>query len=59
MSFEQILVPYDASSYANHAFQKALEIAEKFGSKITVLTVLETEMEDIRGISLLIIIFYF
>jgi nucleotide-binding universal stress UspA family protein len=52
MSFEQILVPYDASSYANHAFQKALEIAEKFGSKITVLTVLGTKVESISGISL-------
>ncbi len=52
MSFKQILVPYDASTYANHAFQKALEIAEKFGSKITVLTVLGIEVEDTRGISL-------
>ncbi len=51
MSFEQILVPYDASNCANHAFQKALEIAEKFGSKITVLTVLGTKVES-TGISL-------
>ena len=46
MSFEKILVPYDASSYANHAFDKALKIAEKFGSKITVLTVLGTKVEQ-------------
>ncbi len=51
MSFEQILVPYDASSYAHHAFDDALIIAEKFGSKITVLTVLGTKVEN-TGISL-------
>ncbi len=52
MSFEQILVPYDASSYANHAFDDALKIAEKFGSKITVLTILGTKVENTTGISL-------
>ena len=52
MSFEQILVPYDASIYANHAFDDALKIAEKFGSKITVLTVLGTKVESTTGISL-------
>jgi nucleotide-binding universal stress UspA family protein len=52
MSFEKILVPYDASSYANHAFDDALKIAEKFGSKITVLTVLGTKVEQSTGISL-------
>ncbi len=52
MSFEQILVPYDASSYANHAFDDALKIAEKFGSKLTVLTVLGTKAEQSTGISL-------
>ncbi len=52
MSFKQILVPYDASSYANHAFDDAMKIAEKFGSKITVLTVLGTKVEDTTGISL-------
>ena len=44
-------MPYDASSYANHAFDDALKIAEKFGSKITVLTVLGTKVEN-TGISL-------
>ena len=52
MSFEQILVPYDASIYANHAFDDALKIAEKFGSKITVLTVLGTKVQSTAGISL-------
>ncbi len=45
-------MPYDASSYANHAFDDALKIAEKFGSKITVLTVLGTKVEQSTGISL-------
>lgn len=52
MSFEKILVPYDASSYANHAFDEALKIAEKFGSKITVLTVLGTKVEHTEGVSM-------
>lgn len=52
MSFEKILVPYDASSFANHAFDEALKIAEKFGSKITVLTVLGTKVQQSETISL-------
>jgi nucleotide-binding universal stress UspA family protein len=52
MSFEKILVPYDASIFANHAFDEALKIAEKFGSKITVLTVLGKTIEQSTGISL-------
>ena len=46
MSFEKILVPYDASSYANHAYDEALKIAEKFGSSITVLTVLGRKFDQ-------------
>jgi len=41
MSFKNILVPYDASSYSERAFKNALEIAEKDNSKITVVTVIE------------------
>lgn len=41
MSFKNILVPYDASGYSERAFKKALEIAEKDDSKITVVTVIE------------------
>ncbi len=52
MTFETILVPYDASSYANHAFHEALKIAEKFESKVIVLTVLGVKVEDTRGLSL-------
>ena len=46
MSFEKILVPYDASSYAHHAYDEALKIAEKFGSSITVLTVLGRKFDQ-------------
>lgn len=46
MSFEKILVPYDASSYANHAYDEALKIAEKFDSSITVLTVLGRKFDQ-------------
>ena len=52
MSYEKILVPYDASSYANHAFDEALKIAEKFGSKITAVTVLGPNTQHTGGISL-------
>ena len=52
MSFEKILVPYDASIFANHAFDEALKIAEKFGSKITVLTILGTKVEPRETISI-------
>lgn len=41
MSFDNILVPYDTSEYSNRAFRYALEIAKKYESKITVVTVIE------------------
>ena len=41
MGFKNILVPYDASSYSERAFKKALDVAEKDNSKITVVTVIE------------------
>lgn len=41
MLFENILVPYDLSKAANHAYKVALDIAKKYNSKITVLTSLE------------------
>lgn len=41
MLFKNILVPYDLSKYANHAFKVALDMAKKYDSKITVLTSLE------------------
>lgn len=51
MAFKNILVPYDATSFANRAFQKALEIAKKDGSKITIFTVIEGEYSAILGYS--------
>ena len=40
MTFNHIFVPYDGSNYSKHAFHTALEIAIKFGSKITISTYL-------------------
>ena len=41
MIFENILVPYDLSSCSNHAFKVALNMAEKYDSKLNVLTCIE------------------
>jgi len=46
MIFSHIFVPYDGSKYSKHAFQTALDIATKFGSKITVATCLYQPPED-------------
>ena len=43
MAFAKILVPYDGSIYSDKASDKALEIASKFSSEITALSVLEAE----------------
>jgi len=51
MVFKNILVPYDATSFANRAFRKALDIAKKDGSKITIFTVIEGEYSAIMGYS--------
>lgn len=40
MTFSHIFVPYDGSNYSKHAFDKAIEIATKFDSKITLATCL-------------------
>jgi len=39
MAFKNILVPYDDSECSLHAFKIAAEIAKKFNSKLTALTV--------------------
>jgi len=39
--FENILVPFDLSSPSNNAFKVALDIAQKYNSKITLLTCVE------------------
>ncbi|MGY5148085.1 MAG: universal stress protein [Candidatus Nitrosopumilus sp. bin_7KS] len=49
---KNILVPFDGSGYSQKAFEKALEIAEKFESKLTVMTVLQSKLSDSAGISL-------
>ena len=41
MLFENILVPYDLSKCSNHAFKVALNMAEKYDSKLNVLTCIE------------------
>ena len=40
MLFRNILVPYDGSKYSLHAFKIALDMANRYDSKITVLTCL-------------------
>lgn len=40
MLFQNILVPFDGSKFANRAFKIALNMAKKYSSKVTILTVL-------------------
>ncbi|MGY5149706.1 MAG: universal stress protein [Candidatus Nitrosopumilus sp. bin_68KS] len=49
MTFTNILVPYDGTGFSNRAFRKALDIAKRDGSKITILTVIEGEYSAITG----------
>jgi nucleotide-binding universal stress UspA family protein len=42
MLFKNILVPYDGSSHSKHAFKVALDMAKKYKSKISLVTVLDT-----------------
>jgi len=51
MIFKNILVPYDGTNFSNRAFKKALEIAKKDDSKITIFTVIEGEYSAIMGYS--------
>ena len=51
MIFKNILVPYDGSNFSNRAFRKALDIAKKDGSKITIFTVIEGEYSAVMGFS--------
>lgn len=51
MVFKNILVPYDATSFSNRAFQKALDVAKKDGSKITIFTVIEGVYSAVGGFS--------
>lgn len=49
MTIKTILVPYDASSYAEKAYKKALEIAEKFSAKIIVVSVVAGQYNSTIG----------
>jgi len=49
--FKNILVSYDGTNFSNRAFRKALDIAEKDESKITIFTVIEGEYSAITGFS--------
>ena len=41
MLFKNILVPYDGSGHSKHAFKVALDMAKKYNSKISMVTVLD------------------
>jgi len=41
MLFKNILVPFDLSSPSNRAFKVALDMAQKYDSKITLITCIE------------------
>jgi nucleotide-binding universal stress UspA family protein len=43
MLFQNILVPFDLSNPSNHAFKVALDIAQKYDSKITLITCVEKD----------------
>jgi len=43
MLFKNILVPFDLSNPSTHAFKVALDIAQKYDSKITLLTCVEED----------------
>ncbi|MDH5416509.1 MAG: universal stress protein [Nitrosopumilus sp.] len=49
---KKILVPFDGSRYSEKAYDKALEIAEKFESELTVMTVIQSKISDSAGMSL-------
>lgn len=44
--FKKILVPIDGTAFSKEATLKAKEIAEKFGSEVVLLHVMETTTED-------------
>jgi nucleotide-binding universal stress UspA family protein len=38
MTYQKILVPYDGSSFSDRAFKVALDFAQKYDSKITIVS---------------------
>lgn len=51
MSFKEILVPYDGSSFAKRAYSRALDISQIHNSKITVIIIIKKEYPPIVGFS--------
>ena len=45
-------MPFDGSGYSEKAFEKALEIAAKFDSRLIAMTVIQSKVSDSAGISL-------
>lgn len=41
MDLKKILIPYDGSKFSNRAFKEALDLAQKYDSKIIILSCLE------------------
>ena len=52
MEFKNILVAYDSSTFSNHAFKSALDIAEADKSKITIATVVTGVYQPSIGFSM-------
>ena len=46
------MVPFDGSGYSKRAYEKAVEVAEKFESEIIVMTVLQSKIPDSAGVSI-------
>jgi len=44
MLFKNILVPHDGSGHSKHAFKVALDMAKKYNSKISLVTVMDTSL---------------
>lgn len=44
MLFKNILVPYDGSKFSTHAFKVGLDIAQKYDSKITIISCLDKDV---------------
>ena len=49
---KKILLPFDGSDYSEKAYEKALEIAEKFDSELIAMNVIKSKISDSAGISL-------
>ena len=52
MDFKNILVPFDSSSFANRAFNNALELADPNSSKVTIVTVVTGIYQSSIGFSM-------